>query len=427
MKIFIAGGGIGGLTAALSLHAAGFEDVHVLEAARELLPLGVGLNILPNAVRELTELGLYEELVNNAITTSELALYSRHGQLIWKEPRGLAAGYHWPQLSIHRGYLQSVLARAVRERLGPAAITTHTRVTDCSQDRKGKVAVTLDRVGSDTTVVRDVDLLIGADGIRSAVRASLYPNEGPPPDNGMIMMRGTTWTESFLDGQSMIVTGDDSKRIVLYPIAQDRPRGRSLINWVAARPADDDLHHRGDWSREGSVDDVLEHFGDWHFDWLDIPAILRSATAVYQYPMVDRDSLSRWTFGHVTLLGDAAHAMYPMGSNGATQSIVDARALAHALATSGDIPEALLAYEAERRPAMTLLQASNRRQGPEAVITTVHQRAPDGFNDLHDVISATELAEVSARYAMTGGFGVTAVNGRASRSTFPSKPTAREK
>jgi 2-polyprenyl-6-methoxyphenol hydroxylase-like FAD-dependent oxidoreductase len=424
VRILIAGGGIGGLSAALSLHAAGFTDVQVMEAARALCPLGVGLNILPNAIRELSELGLYDRLADQAITTSELALYSRHGKLIWKEPRGLAAGYHWPQLSIHRGHLQSVLAQAVRERLGATAITTHTRVVGCSQPSDGKVTVTLDRAGTGTYAVGDIDLLIGADGIRSTVRAALYPDEGPPPGNGLVMWRGTTWAEPFLDGRSMIVTGDDLRRIVLYPIAEDVARDCSLINWVAARPTEGDSHTRGDWNRQVPVAEVLKHFGDWRFDWLDIPAILEAATEVYHYPMADRDPLPRWTFGRVTLLGDAAHAMYPMGSNGATQSIVDARALAHALATTGgDVPKALTAYESERRPAMTLLQASNRQQGP--VIATVHQRAPGGFDDLHEVISESELAEVSAHYASTGGFDVEAVNTRPSRNIPISDPTTR--
>lgn len=424
MRILIAGGGIGGLSAALSLHAAGFTDVQVVEAARALRPLGVGLNILPNAIRELTELGLYDQLADGAaIATSELALYSRHGRLIWKEPRGLAAYYYWPQLSIHRGHLQGVLAQAVRERLGATAITTHTRVVGCSQASDGKVTVTLERGGTGRDVVGNVDLLVGADGVRSAVRACLYPDEGPPPGNGLVMWRGTTWAEPFLDGRSMIVTGDDLQRIVLYPIMQDAARGRSLINWVAARPAEGDLQCHGDWTRQVPVAEVLKHFGHWSFDWLDIPSILGSTTQVYQYPMVDREPLPRWTFGRVTLLGDAAHAMYPMGSNGATQSIVDARALAHALATEPDVAQALAAYESERRPAMTLLQASNRKQGPEAVITTVHQRAPEGFDDLHEVISESELAEVSAHYASTGGFDVEAVNTRPSRNIPASGPT----
>ncbi|WP_040838855.1 flavin-dependent oxidoreductase [Nocardia brevicatena] len=410
MKILIAGGGIGGLSAALGLHAAGFTDIRIVEAARKLRPLGVGLNILPNAVRELTELGLYDQLTAGAIATHELALYSRHGQLIWKEPRGLAAGYHWPQLSIHRGYLQGILAQAVRERLGAAAITTQSRVVGYTRPCGRTVSVTVERAGIGTTVINDIDLLIGADGIRSAVRASLYPDEGPPPGNGLVMWRGTTWAAPFLDGKSMLVTGDDVQRIVLYPIAEDPTRG-VLINWVAARPAETDPSGHGDWSREVPVAEVLDHFGHWRFDWLDFPAILGSASRVYRYPMVDRDALPQWTFGRVTLLGDAAHAMYPMGSNGATQSIIDAVVLARALAaTGGDIPEALAVYEAERRPSMTLLQASNRQQGPEAVIAMVHQRAPHGFDRLHDVISERELAEVSARYASTAGFDVETVN-----------------
>jgi 2-polyprenyl-6-methoxyphenol hydroxylase-like FAD-dependent oxidoreductase len=412
VKILIAGAGIGGLTAALSLHAAGFTEVQILEAARSLRPLGVGLNILPNAVRELTDLGLYDQLAAAAVTTRELAFYSRHGQFIWREPRGLAAGYHWPQLSIHRGHLQAVLAQVVRQRLGAAAIATQSRVVGFTQPSERTVSVTVERTGSGTTDFSDVDLLIGADGIHSAVRASLYPGEGPPPCNGLMMWRGITWAEPFLDGKSMLVTGDDVHRIVLYPIAEG-VNGRVLTNWVAARPDDSDLGGRGDWNREVSVSEVLDHFGNWRFDWLDIRAILSTAVKTYRYPMVDRDPLPRWTYGRVTLLGDAAHAMYPMGSNGATQSIIDARVLARALAaTGGDIPQALTAYEAERRHAMTLLQASNRQDGPEAVIATVHRRAPEGFDHLHDVISEQELAEVSARYARTGGFDVESVNAR---------------
>ncbi|MGW7367293.1 flavin-dependent oxidoreductase [Streptomyces sp. NPDC054841] len=416
MRILIAGGGIGGLSAALSLHAAGFTNVQIVEAARALQPLGVGLNVLPNAVRELTDLGLYDRLARKAITTSTLALYSRHGKLIWEEPRGRAAGYSWPQLSIHRGHLQQVLAQAVRERLGANAIAVGTRLAGFTHASDGTVTVSLERRGVGAVVVDGVDLLIGADGIRSSVRAGLYPDEGPPPDNGLVMWRGTAWAAPFLDGQAMIVTGDDVQRIVLYPIESDQANGRCLINWVAARPADDDLDSRGDWNREVPVSDVLDRFGHWRFDWLDIPAIIAATTQAYCYPMVDRDPLARWTFGPVTLLGDAAHAMYPMGSNGATQSIVDARALAHAMATTDDISEALAVYEAERREAMTLLQASNRQQGPEAVISMVHQRAPDGFENLHDVISEDELAEVSLRYAVTGGFDVQSVNTRPSRT-----------
>jgi 5-methylphenazine-1-carboxylate 1-monooxygenase len=414
MRIAIAGAGVGGLAAALSLHAAGFTRIEVFEAAPQLWPLGVGLNILPNAVRELSELGVYEQVARDAVATGELRLCSRHGKLIWSEPRGLAAGYRWPQLSVHRGHLLGVLASAVAQRLGPDAIVPGARVVRF-RDRPDGVVLTLRRAGAGQDEDCRADVLVGADGIHSAVRACLHPGEGPPPGNGLVMWRGTTWGEPFLDGQSMIVMGTDTERLVLYPIAGRGSGARSLINWVAARPSDNPPEP-GDWQQPAAPGDVLHHFGSWSSGSVDIPAVLAGAACVYRYPMIDRDPLSRWGTGHVTLLGDAAHAMYPMGSNGATQAIMDARVLARELALAASIPQALAGYEAQRRPAMTSLQASNRQQGPEAVIATVHQRAPGGFENLRDVITDAELGEISARYASTAGFDVEHVNTRASLS-----------
>lgn len=424
MKVLIAGGGIGGLTAALSLHALGHTDIRVVEANPAPRPAGVGLNILPNAVRELTELGLYQQLAECAISTQELRFYTRHGQLVWNERRGTAAGYHWPQLSIHRGHLSTVLARAVRERLGQDAILPGARVVSCAPRPGTPATVELDHAGTGRTERVSADVVIGADGIHSAVRASLYPGEGRPPGNGMVMWRGISWAEPFLTGKSMIVAGTDTQRIVFYPIAEAHAGTRSLVNWVAARPANPGDEHDEDWHRQATTADVFSHFGDWSFYWLDIPAILAAAHEVYVYPVIDRDPLPRWTFDNVTLLGDAAHAMYPMGSNGATQSIMDARVLARALTAERDVGAALAGYEAERRPVMTRLQASNRWHGPEAVLSIVHQRAPHGFTHLHDVISATELAEIAAAYTTTAGLDIDTVNNRPSLGACPSGKTA---
>jgi 2-polyprenyl-6-methoxyphenol hydroxylase-like FAD-dependent oxidoreductase len=414
MEIVVAGAGIGGLAAALSLHAAGIPQVTVLEQAAPIRPLGVGLNILPNAVRELSELGVFDDVAARAVRTGELALFNHLGQLIWCEPRGEAAGYRWPQLSVHRGHLQAVLARAVRERLGAGAVRQGARVTGFTPAPGGRVRAQAQDASTGRTFEVEADVLVAADGVNSAVRARLYPDEDGPCSNGMVMWRGTAWAEPFLDGATMAVIGDTTQRIVFYPIATATATAtdpdRVLINWVTGRPAGRGGRQRNDWQRTTDPDQVLRHFGGWRFGWLDIPAVVRATEIVYEYPMVDRDPLPRWTFGRVTLLGDAAHAMYPMGSNGATQAIVDGRALAYHLATSGDVDTALARYEADRRPRTTAVQLDNRRMGPEIVIDLANQRAPDGFDRIGDVFPPGELSAISARYAKTAGFDVETVN-----------------
>lgn len=390
MRIVIAGAGIGGLTAALSLHAAGITNVVVREAVKEIKPLGVGINILPHAVRELVELGLGERLAEIGVPTAELTYVNRYGQVIWSEPRGLAAGYNWPQYSVHRGRLQLMLLRAVQERLGPDAVVTGAPVTGLDHD---------------------ADLLIGADGIRSAVRAALFPEEGPPLWSGQVLWRGTTYGEPYLTGKSVLMAGDDLQKVVIYPIAPPEPDGRVLINWVIQRQAPESTP-RGDWNREVAAEKFLHHVAGWRFHGLDIPALIEAAEAVYEYPMVDRDPLPYWSTETVTLLGDAAHPMYPTGSNGGTQSIIDARVLANALASG----RGLAYYESQRRPATTEIVRSNRLDGPEVIMRLVHERAPDGFTDIEEVMPLTEREEIALGYKRTAGFVPAALNERPSWS-----------
>ncbi|MEU8085777.1 flavin-dependent oxidoreductase [Micromonospora sp. NPDC049101] len=416
MRVLVAGAGIGGLTLALSLHAAGIRDVRVLEAAPEIRPLGVGLNILPNAVRELAELGLLDDLTAVAVCTGELSYYNRFGSLIWNEPRGRSAGYRWPQLSIHRGRLQMVLLEEVRRRLGDATVVTDARVRDFDIRPDGSVRTVVGQPGPGGVSEFEADVMVGADGINSAVRAALYPGEGEPPWNGLLVWRGSAWRTPILNGKTMIIAGDERRRAVVYPMSRAAGPGQPvLMNWALARPAaEQDRPARADWNRVVEPDSFLADFADLRFDWLDVPELVRAGGEAFLYPMVDRDPLPRWSFGPVTLLGDAAHAMYPMGSNGATQSIVDARVLAHCLALHADPVTALSEYERLRRPVTTDLQERNRQLGPELVISLAAQRAPDGFVDVHDVIPATELAEISQRYARLGGFDVATVNDRPS-------------
>jgi 2-polyprenyl-6-methoxyphenol hydroxylase-like FAD-dependent oxidoreductase len=413
MRAVIAGGGIGGLAAALSLHELGVE-VDVYESVREVRPLGVGINLLPHAVRELYELGLERSIAPLGILASQLLYYSKRGQHVWREPRGLGAGYRWPQISIHRGRLHLLLLDVVRERLGEDRVHTghHLRSFEESGDRVRCRFV--DRSTGAALATTEGDFLVGCDGIHSCVRAQLNADEGPARWNGALMWRGVSAGDPFLDGRSMIMAGHSRQKFVAYPIGTAHG-GRAEINWVA------EIHYaqshpveREDWSRPGKVDDFLPSFADWRFGWLDVPDLVRRADAIYVYPMVDRDPLPRWGHGRVTLLGDAAHPMYPIGSNGASQAILDARVLAGCVRSRGDAPAALEAYERVRRPATTAIVLANRQQGPEECMTLAEQRAPGGFERIEDVVSHEELTAISNKYKRLAGFSVDELNERPS-------------
>ena len=419
MRVLVAGAGIGGLTAALSLHHAGIRDVEVVESSRRIDAIGAGINLLPHAVRELTELGLGDALRGCAIETAELIYHDRFGTPIHREPRGRAAGYRWAQYSIHRGALQRVLLEAVRERLGAGAVRCGLALERFDQSSAAVRAELRERGSGGRVRGACADVLVGADGIDSAVRAQLHPGEGPPRWEAIAMWRGVSEAEPFLGGRSMIMAGSNtSAKFVAYPIGTRA--GRALVNWVAeVRLAHDDAAAGGcarEWAATGDRDAVLEHFADWDFGWLDVPGLIAAAPAILEYPMVDRDPLRSWGSGRVTLLGDAAHPMYPIGSNGASQAIIDARVLARELAAGGDPAAALAAYETARRPVTNALVLANRRHGPERVLSLVAERAPDGFADIEDVIPRAELAAIVAGYRRTAGFDVEELNTRASWS-----------
>jgi len=407
MRVIIAGGGIGGLTTALSLHAAGIE-AEVFESVAEIRPLGVGINILPHAVRELTELGLADALAATGIATRELRYISAHGQEIWREPRGLAAGYHWPQYSIHRGRLHMLLLAEVRARLGAARVHLGKRMMTSSQDAHGATAHFAD--GSSATG----DALVAADGIHSAARAQRHPDEGPPRWKGAVLWRATSVAPGFLGGATMIQCGHHDLKFVCYPIANN-PDGTQLINWIAEKVfPQDTAWSREDWNRTGDLEAFVPLYEAWRWDFLDVPALMRRAEAVFEYPMVDRDPLEAWSIGRITLLGDAAHPMYPIGSNGSSQAILDARVLAMHLKRASSVEAGLAAYDAARRPATAALTIANRGLGPDLVLEEVHRRAPHGFVRLHDVISEDELRETAQTYKQLAGFDPALLNQRES-------------
>jgi len=413
MTVLIAGGGIGGLTLALSLHQIGVP-VRVFESVPQLRPLGVGINVLPHAVRELVELGLMDKLDASGVRTKELAYFSKRGQPIWSEPRGLDAGYKWPQFSIHRGILQQILLDTATERLGEQNILTSHHLSAWSETPNGVRAEFIDRVTGKPAGSHEGSLLIAADGIHSAVREKLYPNEGPPIWNGRILWRGITAGNAFLSGRTMIMAGHEILKFVCYPISKEPDAsGKLQINWIAERHMPPTYQwRREDYNRTADLNEFLPWFEDWRFDWLDVPGLIKNCAHAYEYPLVDRDPLQRWTFGPVTLLGDAAHPMYPIGSNGASQAILDARVLTREILAHGPTNVALLAYEAERRPATTDLVMLNRRNGPEQVMQLVEERAPDGYKVVTDVLSQQELEDIAANYKRVAGFQVEALNAK---------------
>jgi len=398
MKILIAGGGIGGLTAALALQARG-HDVTVLEAVREPKPLGVGINLLPHAVGVFDELGLLPGLRGMAVETSALVFANKHGQAIYRDPRGTEGGYSHPQFSIHRGELQMMLWREAAARL---TVLGGQRVVGV---RDGNVALIETPDGPRELAA---DLIVGADGIHSALRRRLAPDEGPPCWRGVMMWRGTSWAPPFLDGRTMVQAGHSQAKFVVYPIGAPRADGLQLINWIADRRVQEPTPgltapDRADWSRAGRIDDLLPTFGSWRFDWLDVPGLITGAEQMLEWPMVDRDPLPRWRLGPTTLLGDAAHPMVPIGSNGATQAVMDAKALADALAQHADLDTALAAYEDARLPLCARIVAMNRAEGLDAILDHVEALAPEGFARLEDVIAPAEVAAEINSYKVAAG------------------------
>ena len=405
-SILIAGGGVGGLTLALSLHQAGIA-CRVFEAAPEIRSLGVGINLLSHAMRELTELGLLDALKAVAVETREVCFYNRFGQFIHKEPRGKFAGYDWPQLSIHRGDLHEVLLAAVRERLGGGAFVLGKKAVGFTQEADRITLQFEDGTSAPGSAV------IGCDGIHSAIRKQLHPGEGPPAYQGINMWRGVTRGKPYLSGASMVIAGWlEAGKMVIYPI-RNLPDGNQLINWVAEIQSPRNVLQ--DWNLAGKLDDFYPVFAGRSHDWLDIDALIRNADSILEYPMVDREPLSHWTEGRVTLLGDAAHPMYPRGSNGGGQAILDARVLTGCLKREHGVPNALKAYEENRmKPAYEVVLA-NRAIGPDAILRTVHERTEDKpFGKIEDVISAEEMVDSGENYKRIAGFEREALRNRPS-------------
>ncbi|KMO32770.1 flavin-dependent oxidoreductase [Methylobacterium aquaticum] len=407
MRVIIVGAGIGGLATALMLHRRGIRAA-IYEQASEVREVGVGINTLPHAIRELAELDLLPALDRVAIRTRELAYFNRQGQEVWREPRGIEAGHPVPQFSIHRGRLQAVLYEAVRERLGPDAVRTGLALSGFLQDEGGVTAHFTDALRGDAGRTVRGDVLVACDGIHSVVRKKFFPDEGPPRWDGVLMWRGATESAPWGDGRTMAIGGGMGAKCVLYPIAEAEG-GRQLMNWVVfVKMADGKVSPppKESWSRPAHRAQVLPYARRFALPDFDLAALVEATPQIFEYPMCDRDPLPRWTHGRVTLLGDAAHPMYPVGSNGASQAILDARALGDALARAEHPMQALHAYEAERRPKTAEIVMLNRKGGPERVIDEVEKRAPAGFSRIEDVLSHAERQAIVGGYAGKAGFAV---------------------
>jgi 2-polyprenyl-6-methoxyphenol hydroxylase-like FAD-dependent oxidoreductase len=409
VTVIIAGAGIAGLTLALSLRRIGIK-AEIYEQVPELKPLGVGINVQPHAVRELFEMGLEADMDATGIRTRELCYFTKKGLPIWSEPRGTEAGYAWPQFSVHRGRLHMMLLRNTLA----AGVPVHTGQSVVGHvETADGVEVRL-RAADGTASSVTGAMLVAADGINSAIRASLSPGEGPPRWSGAVLWRGTTLAKPFLSGASIAYAGHEFQKFVTYPIAPvDPDTGLALINWIAERKFDPAAGwKREDYSRAGTNGDFLPWFEGWQFDWLDVPGLIRAAEQCYEYPMVDRDPLERWTYGRVTLMGDAAHPMYPIGSNGASQAILDARYLTRAIQEHGVGEEALAAYEVERRPATSRVVLANRGNGPDHVMQIVEERCAGQFERVDDVLSAAERQNIADGYKKIAGMDVETLNQR---------------
>jgi 5-methylphenazine-1-carboxylate 1-monooxygenase len=412
--VVIVGAGIGGLTTALYLHKHGIRS-EIYEAASQLKELGVGLNLFPHAMQRLDELGLGPALAAVGIEPKQFCFFSRLGQFVYSEPAGLYAGYPARHLSFHRAALHTVLLDAVRERLGHDAVRTGQRCVGFNQDDNGVEVRFVDPEGKALTLARG-DVLIGCDGIRSTVRALLHPQEGGVVFAGINLWRGVTIGKPVLDGRSAIRVGRISTgKLVLYPI-REFSDGTQLLNWAAEVLLD--VRKENDWGSRGRIEDFIDYFANSKFDWLDVPQLFGNAEFILEYPMVDRDPIDRWTFDRVTLLGDAAHPMYPRGGNGAAQAIIDASAIAPLLAEAADPRGALQTYEADRRPKTAKISLTNRSEPPDTIIDLVETRSQGKkFERIEDVVKPEELAAISEKYKTIAGYDLEATQTRARAQT----------
>ena len=409
MTVLISGAGIGGLCLGLSLQQLKIP-FQIFETSVSIEPLGVGVNLQPNAVRELFALGLKDSLTRIGVQTEEFGLFSKKGLEIWTESRGLKAGYNVPQFSVHRGELQKLLYDTLIERSKKSSVSLGIRATGF-KNLSSSVQLQYFNKNTKKNETFYGDILVACDGINSNIRKQLFPDEGDPLWNGAILWRGLTTASPFRTGASMVMIGHDTQRFVSYPISQKDSHGNAKINWIAELKFNPEkIYMKSDWSKKVDKSKFIGSFTDWFFEWINPLSLISETSSIYEYPMVDRDPLEKWTFGRTTLLGDAAHPTYPVGSNGASQAIIDARKLAFHLKVNGLNETALLSYEKEMLPLTAKITLANRSSGPDALLQVVEDRCGGTFNNIQEIISQSELKNHSEKYKSVAGLNIERLN-----------------
>ena len=409
MTVLIAGGGIAGLSVALSCQQVDIPFI-VFETSEEIKPLGVGINLQPNAVRELSDLGIKESLQKIGVETQEFGLFSKEGLEIWSEPRGIKAGYKEPQFSVHRGQLQQLLYNTLKKRNNKDSIKLGYLTKSFEQSPEGvKIKCVNKKTGKNEHFFGNI--LIGCDGINSNIRKQMYPNEGSPIWNGAVLWRGTTHGTPFRTGASMVMIGHETQRFVSYPISNPNDKGKAIINWIAELKFEPSIAWpSGDWNKRVEKSKFIDQFKNWSFDWIDPIKLISESGDVFEYPMVDREPLDKWTFEKTTLLGDAAHPTYPVGSSGASQAIIDSRKLVFYLKAKGLNNSALAAYEDEMRPLTSKITITNRSDGPDALLQVVEDRCEGKFASINNIITESELKDHSEKYKTIAGTNIEKLN-----------------
>lgn len=406
--IAVIGGGIAGLGFALSLHQKGLA-CDVYETVAEVRELGVGITLLPHAMRELSALGLQAQLEAVAIENLESVFFNRYGQFIYKEPRGRHAGYALPELGIHRGKLHRILFEETCKRLGPERVHTAHRCVRVDQDGTGATVHFTDTATGQAREPVRADIVVACDGIHSTVRKQFYPQE-KLAFAGINTWRGVTRHKPILSGKSYMRVGSiETGKIVIYPIIdQVDDKGNQLINWMAEIRGQADTMN--DWNQQGKLADFSAIFKDWRFPWLDVTELIGQADQILEYPMVDKDPIPQWTFGRITLMGDAAHPMYPRGSNGSAQALIDGRVLAEQIAGQSDAQAALKGYEQLRLGPTAKVVETNRSIPPDFINIKVDELSGGKpFDNIDDLISQDELRAISDNYKRIAGFSLEAL------------------